>query len=94
MEKKLLTGLSLSRCIKDIIDGVVKEEQVQVIIARTMARNSDEWHSIVCQYQNSCWQKDPITAAEICFRLLNNGKITQPRLEGKAYETIKNGHWR
>ncbi len=94
MAEKLLTGLSLSLCIKDIIDGVVKEDQVEIIIARTMVRNSDEWHSIVYQYQSTYWKKDPIKAYNIFHRLLAADKISQPRLEGGSYEDIRNGHWR
>lgn len=93
MENKLLTGLSLSLCIKDIINGDVKENQVGIIKARTLARTSYEWDSIITQYQNSCWQSNPTMAAEICLRLLSEGKISQPRLEGGVCESIKNGHW-
>lgn len=94
MAKKHLTGLSLSLCIKDIINGVVEEEQVETIIARTLARDSDEWHSIISQYQSSCWKEDPAKAYEIFHRLLMADKIKQPRLEGGSCEDVRNGHWR
>ena len=41
-------GLSYSRCVRDIIDGVVDYDDVLVIISRTNfdPHNDEEWQSI------------------------------------------------
>jgi hypothetical protein len=45
-------GLSYSRCVRDIVDGVVDIEDVLVIIARTDfdPRDDDQWSSIWTGY--------------------------------------------
>lgn len=45
-------GLSYSRCVRDIVDGVVDIEDVLVLITRTDfdPRNDDEWKSIWIGY--------------------------------------------
>jgi len=92
--KRKLTGLSLPLCIRDIIYGIVKEEEVKVILSNTLARNDEEWQSVIKNYQTFSWREYPEKAAEICLRLLNQGKIKQPRLSGGGYQDLSNGHWR
>jgi len=93
MENSGLVGFSLSRCVKDILNGTKKESDVKVIIARTKAANKMEWAKIVEKYRRSYWQSNPNEGERIFYRLLNAGKIKQPRLEGKSYQTIKHGNW-
>lgn len=47
-------GLSYSRCVRDIVDGVVNIDDVLVVIARTDfdPHNDEEWSSIWSGYHN------------------------------------------
>ena len=91
-DKKLI-GLSLSQCIKDIIEGKVKEESVVKIITRTCARNEEEWGMLIYIYQKKYWSNNADQAREICLRLRNAGKIEQPRIKNERIYSLDNGHW-
>ena len=45
-------GLSYSRCVRDIVDGVVSIDDVLIVISRTDfdPRNADEWQGIWIGY--------------------------------------------
>jgi len=91
--KASLVGLSLSYCIKDIIDGKVKEEEVIKIITRTMAFDEGDWKNIIEHYQHKLWESNPKKAEEIFRRFLEAGKIEQPRTTGKETHSLIDGHW-
>lgn len=86
-------GLSVSCCIRDIIEGRVKEEDVGRIIAGTVAEDEEAWIHLIAQYQVNYWSRNPQEAADVCHRLIKAGKITQPRLEGQEAPDISMGHW-
>lgn len=86
-------GLSVSRCISDIIAGKVSEDDVAKIIARTAARDEEDWLDLIARYQKKYWSKNPKEAASICNRLIKAGKIVQPRLAGQEPPDVRSGHW-
>lgn len=88
-----LIGLSLSFCIKDVIEGHVEESEIKEINARTLAFCDEDWSNILAIYCQSFWQKEPDKAREIFYRLLSAGKIKQPRLDGKPRFDVSNGYW-
>jgi len=92
-QKKGKIGLSLSRCIKDIIEGKVDEKDVEKIIARTAANNEEEWFSLIGRYKQKYWSNNPEEAEAIFHRFMKAGKITQPRLESGKYPDIRDGIW-
>jgi hypothetical protein len=89
-------GLSLSFCIKDIINGLVQEDDVEYIIAGTCASTPDQWDKVLDPYCRIYWKDDPKKAREIAYRFLKEGKIKQPRLSNDGMSdnyNISLGHW-
>jgi len=85
-------GLSLSLCVRDILRGKIKEEEVKEIIAGTNA-SPEQWDGLMKNYKESYWRENPEEGEAIARRLLDAGKIRQPRQEGKAAHNIASGHW-
>jgi hypothetical protein len=91
-------GTSLSRCVKDIYEGVVDIDNVLVIVARTDFDPADnkQWTSIWEGYaggnslgsmnSNPEWYSIPAedeqAVRDICISLKNEGKLHQPRQFG------------
>ena len=78
-DTELLVGLSLSRCICDIIEGKAKLEDVACILSRTMSAD-DEWEQLFASYARDYWTDDPERAVEIARRLHCEGRIIQLQL--------------
>jgi len=85
-------GLSLSLCVRDILRGKIKEEEVKEIIANTNA-SPEQWEGLLRDYKESYWQENPDEGEAIARRLYEAGKIKQPRQEGRAAHSIAAGHW-
>ena len=95
-------GLSLSRCMRDIFTGTVKEEDVLVIIARTdmNPHNDNHWNNIWDGYtlgglSHPEWkdfadQYDDFR--RMAVRLYDAGKIHQPR-QFKAHPPRMSYYW-
>lgn len=83
-------GLSYSRCIRDIVDGVVDMNDVLVIITRTDfdPKNDEQWANIWSGYhwQNPEWadypDEDEVKFRNITIDLYEGGKMHQPRQFG------------
>jgi hypothetical protein len=94
-------GLSYSRCILDIVEGRVCEDDVLVIIARTEFDPTDDaqWNEIWGGYVFSEWigynysNKDHNELfRNVTLSLYNNGKLHQPRKFG-ANPTRRSEYW-
>ncbi len=97
----MLIGLSLSRCVKDIVKEKVNAEDVLVIIARTRFDPTivDQWEDIWDGYSSagatyySEWADlDKEIVYNTVLNLWNEGKIHQPRKFG-AYPRRLNYYW-
>lgn len=86
------TGLSLSLCVLDLAKGVVPYDDIVLIIAGTNARCKADWDRILQSYQRNYWSKYH-WAQFIATRLIADGKIEQPRLNGERPLSINHGHW-
>jgi hypothetical protein len=91
-------GLSYSRCVRDIVDGVVDIDDVLVVIARTDfdPRDAEQWASIWKGYGGGCgvgsiwsmpeWGKysdeDEDRFRSVSIELWETGKLHQPRQFG------------
>lgn len=87
-------GLSYSRCVRDIVDGVVDIEDVLVVISRTDfdPNNDDQWSSIWDGYHgynpfaNPEWanypDEDEDRFRSVSVELWETGKLHQPRKFG------------
>ena len=95
-------GLSLSRCMRDIFNGTVDEEDVLVIVARTDfdAHNDNHWNNIWDGYvygglSNPEWKDfidDYDDFRRMAIRLYDAGKIHQPR-QFKAHPPRMPYYW-
>lgn len=96
-------GASFSRCVRDIIDGNVKIEDVLVIIARTdfNPENDAHWASIWQGYSGSYGSSMPEwhqyqgreqEFRDVSIKLKKSGKLHQPRQFG-AYPTRMREYW-
>lgn len=91
-------GLSLSRCVRDIVNGRVDIEDVLVIIAGTDfdPRDDEHWlgiwrgygggHRLGNIYSNPEWNEfgaeDEARVREVCVQLWETGRLHQPRQFG------------
>ena len=87
-------GLSYSRCVRDIVDGVVDIEDVLVLITRTDfdPNNDEEWTSIWQGYHGRSMMSNPEWAhypeededkfRSVSIELWETGKMHQPRKFG------------
>ena len=87
-------GLSYSRCVRDIVDGVVDIDDVLIVITRTDfdPHNDQEWSSIWNGYHgynpwsNPEWAKyadeDEDRFRSVSIELWETGKLHQPRKFG------------
>lgn len=97
----MLIGLSLSRCVRDIVTEQVSIDDVLVIIARTKVDPTvnDQWKNIWIGYTSSNSTSFPEWAGleedqvrGIVLDLWNQGKIHQPRKFG-AYPRRLDYYW-
>lgn len=91
-----LVGLSLSFCIKDIIRGNVREEDVVRLVTATSAPNRRVFEKVLAAYRRAYWYVAPKKATYLARRMWRKGMIEQPRLKtGKVYacHSIAEGHW-
>lgn len=89
-------GLSFSRCVRDIVDGVVDIDDVLVVIARTDfdPNDNDQWSGIWAGYgggsnpgglwNNPEWAgyEDEDRFRSVTIELWESGKFHQPRKFG------------
>jgi hypothetical protein len=87
-------GLSYSRCIRDIVDGIVDIDDVLVVIARTDfdPHDDEQWKDIWDGYHNSYglsnpeWRNYPPEDEDrfrsVSIELWESGKFHQPRKFG------------
>ena len=89
-------GLSVSLCIADILRGRVQEDDVYAIVAGTCVRDGD-WSSVLRSYGRDYWMLAAFDGynkgAAVFRRLLDSGRIVQPRVNDQAPPTLTNGIW-
>lgn len=86
-------GLSLSFCVSDVIAGEVREEEIDGIVAGTAAGTPEEVDELIRDYRQLYWVEDPDKGEEVARRLFEEGKVLQPRLEGRPSPTPVPLHW-
>ena len=94
-------GLSYSRCVRDIIEGVVDYRDVLVLITRTDfdPHNDEQWKAIWMGYRfggNPEWyeygDEDEAKFRDVSKALWDQGKFHQPRKFG-AQPQRRNEFW-
>ena len=88
--------MSLSFCVKDIVEGKVAIEDVDYIITGTKIENGLDWQRVVKLYSRYYWQTNPDMGREVATRLMEAGKLFQPRVWGLGFPKIagSKGYWR
>lgn len=88
-------GLSVSFCIKDLIQGKVEYEDIDYIIAGTRMLNEEDVAKVSEYYEKSYWRDNPELGHDFLWRLWEDGKIFQPRVfYGDSHSPmIADGHW-
>jgi hypothetical protein len=93
-------GLSYSRCVRDIVDGIVDIDDVLVVVARTDFDPHDDkqWASIWQGYHwnNPEWgnypDEDEDKFRSVSIELWETGKLHQPRKFG-AHPARRSEFW-
>lgn len=92
-----LVGLSMSMCIKDVIEGRVNEEQIDFLITGTKfaTRKMLETHleGEGPTYTNTYWRKDPERGKALALKLWDEDKIVELRAFGFNPPQIGLAHW-
>lgn len=90
-------GLSLSRCVTDILEERVSINDVAVIITNTRAYDDRSWRRLIHLYFDLEWKDHAgrrTYVEALIDRLRKDGLIVQPRLNNPEHEHgISNGHW-
>lgn len=87
-------GLSLSFCVRDIAEGRVRIEDVEVIVTNTCARTSQDWTRLIDQYSRTYWRGCADRAVRVLEILLASNRIVQPRVDDPDYQhSINQGVW-
>ena len=76
---KVLIGFSLSQCIRDILEGKVKEADVYALFTGTKFQTKADFQDVFDNYSHTYWRDNPKKAKAIFYRLLFAGKIFQAR---------------
>jgi hypothetical protein len=93
-------GLSFSRCVRDIVDGIVDIDDVLVVVARTDfdPHNDQQWTGIWQGYHwnNPEWgnypDEDEDRFRSVAIKLWESGKFHQPRKFG-AHPARRPEYW-
>lgn len=88
-----LIGLSLSLCIKDVIEGRVSVEQIDSIIANTRIEGPEDLDDVIEVYRHSYWYADPDRAERLTRNLFRLGVISQPRIQNPRHHHTYGYHW-
>ncbi len=78
-------GFSFGQCIRDIVQGKVKIEDVIVIVASTRIETREQLDVIVLDYMHRpdyLLDLDEKECNEVALHLWDTGKIHQPRIHG------------
>lgn len=89
-----MIGLSVTRCIQDMIEGRVEKYTVKKIIGGTSI-TPDVVDDVMRRYREIWWKADPDQAEQIFRSMFAAGTIEQPALENpNRYPIYNRGqHW-
>lgn len=89
---KQLIGLSLSMCIKDLVEGKLGNDViVHAIIAGTAFNPDNLFEEAYAHYSNGYWDGHSKEAYRAAFNVIP--VIIQPRLDGLKPPKVSNGYW-
>lgn len=90
-------GFSLGRCIRDIVNDIIIEDDVAFIIAATCIRETDQLDRVIEDYMlrsDYLYGLDEAECKRVALSLWNSNKILQPRREGlHRHKQPENSVW-
>jgi hypothetical protein len=78
-------GTSFSLCVKSIIDGEIRLDQVIGIESSTKIVFKDDLERVIHAYKETYWEEKPNTAEKIARDIYLNKVFYQPRVENNYY---------
>ena len=84
-------GFSFGRCLKDLVNGTVKLEDVMCIIARTHMITEEHVKNVIKEYtyrRDYLMGLDPAECERIGLELWKSGKILEPRANGISASSV------
>ena len=84
-------GFSFGRCLKDLVNGTVKLEDVMCIIARTHMITEEHVKNVIKEYtyrRDYLYGLDPVECERIGLELWKSGKILEPRANGISASSV------
>jgi hypothetical protein len=100
----MAVGLSLSICVRDIVEGKIHESRVPLIVAGTRAETPEQFAECLAFYADTYWHPrrselglgTDFTAecVRTAWMFWDEGRIVQPRVEREgACVNIAHGWW-
>ena len=87
-------GLSLSNCVKDILDGKIEIDNVAFIISGTHIIDRESMLAVVDIYHESYWKYHRLPEIiNVIETLFFSGRFIQPRIVSAPTCFIGTGHW-
>ncbi len=86
-----VVGLSISRCILAMAEGKIPERVVVKIIGGTHFYNLDD---LWTEYSHQHWAEHQLRTRAIFSRLVKEGRLIQPRLQGQPVPDTTAGIWK
>ena len=90
-------GFSLGRCVRDIVNGKVSEDDVAFIITATCIREKEQLDAVIIDYT---YRNDYLVGLDeqecirVAHSLWDNNKLIQPRREGiHRHKQPENSVW-
>lgn len=84
-------GFSFGRCVRDIVKGLVAYEDVYLIVSQTAFFDSSQIEDIIQEYlcrPDYLMDLDEVECLDVATKLYLDGKILQPRLQGRRARMI------
>lgn len=88
-----MIGLSVSSCVRDMVQGRVDPATVEKIIAGTATRSDADVDTVVELYRGLYWSENPDACEKLYREMLVAGKIEQPRLVTGRAPMIASSRW-
>lgn len=82
-------GRSLSFCVRDILRGNVRFEEVGAIVASTLIKNKEELKDVFDDYMEYYWSGyDENLVWDLVNKIWDSGKLYQPRLNKRVCQAL------
>lgn len=75
-----LIGMSLSFCVRDIVNQKVHLADVTAIVSSTMIERREHLDDVAAQYAVSVWASKPTECRDTALTIYESGMLIQPRI--------------